>query len=714
MKPQRVRDTPLDMRRGSHILLSFATLLPACTSDAAKKPEPAVAAEPAPAEPETKESPAPTMSKEQISADVRAALDTSVSPCDDFYQYACGGWIAKTTLPDDKPRWGRSFSALRENNRAIIHGILEAAVKDPGDDRQHKKLGDFYSTCMDEAALDAAKAKPLDPLFAKIAEVQGAEDFMRVAGALNPDGVHPLFGMYVGPDDKNPKLNIAHIYQAGLGLPDRDYYFDRGRAEILAAYEAHIATMFTLLGESEADAKAIAKDVLAFETTLAKAHMTRVERRDPDKTYNKIDRSGIEAAAPGLHWPVFAEAMGYPGITEINVDSVDYLKAAAKAIAEAKPATLQNYLRWHTLTNNAGHLSSDFVDEDFAFYGKTLRGQKANEARWKRCTSSTERAFTHPLGRLYVERAFAGESKNIALDLINRIEGAFEDNLPGLSWMDDTTRERAMAKVKAIHNKIGYPDTWRDYSGLEVTKGDHMANILASRRFEHAYHAAKVGKPVDRDEWRAGPPVVNASYSGTRNEMWFPAGILQAPFFDKDFPMAMNFGAIGVVMGHELTHGFDDQGRKYDGDGMLKQWWGDDVIAKFEERTACVEKAYSEKEVEPGLHVDGKLTLGENTADMGGVKQGYQAYKKWAAENGGDTTPHVEGLTNDQLFFVSFAQVWCTVATPEYLRVQVATDPHSPGEFRASVPVAMSPDFAAAFECAEGAPMNPKDRCEVW
>lgn len=701
------------MRCGSHILLSFATLLPACTADAEKKPEPAVAATPTPAEPEVKEE-APGISKEQITKDVKSALDTSVAPCEDFYQYACGGWIATTTLPDDKPRWGRSFSALRENNRAIMHEILEAAAKDPASDPEKTKLGDFYSTCMDEAALEAARAKPLDPLFAKIAEIQGAEDFMRVSGALNPDGVQPLFGMYAGPDDKNPKLNIAHIYQSGLGLPDRDYYLDKGRAELLAAYEVHIAKMFTLLGESEAAAKATAKDVIKFETTLAKAQMTRVERRDPDKTYNKIDRSGIEAAAPGLFWPVFAEAMGYPDITEINVDSVDYLKAAAKAIAKAKPATLQNYLRWHTLTSNASHLSADFVAENFAFYGKTLRGQKADEARWKRCTSATEGAFTHPLGRLYVEKAFAGESKSIALDLINRIEGAFEANLPGLSWMDDTTRERAMAKVKAIHNKIGYPDKWRDYSDLVVTKGDHLGNILASNRFDFAYHASKVGKPVERDEWRAGPPVVNASYSGTRNEMWFPAGILQAPFFDKDFPMAMNFGAIGVVMGHELTHGFDDQGRKYDGDGMLKQWWGDDVIAKFEERTACVEKAYSEKEVEPGLHVDGKLTLGENTADMGGVKQGYQAYKKWAEENGGDATPHVDGLTNEQLFFVSFAQVWCTVATPEYLRVQVATDPHSPGEFRASVPLTMSPDFAAAFECAEGTPMNPKDRCEVW
>jgi len=705
------------MHRGSILLLS--ALLPACTpapGPPKPKPKPAKAVEPAPVEatPEVRWSP------EQISADVTAALDPSVSPCDDFYRYACGGWIAKTELPDDKPRWGRSFSVLRENNRKIMHDVLESAGEDAGADadkerqEERTKLGSFYRSCMDEATIDAAKATPLEPLFAEIAGVQSAEDFMRVAGGLNPVGVEPLFGMYVSPDDKNPEINIVHLYQGGLGLPDRDYYFDKTRAELLKAYQAHITTMFVLLGEAQADAAAIAKDIVAFESSLAKGHMTRVERRDPDKTYNKIDRAGIESAAPGLFWPTFAEATGHPEITQITVESVDYLKTAAKVIAKAKPATLQNYLRWHTLNNNASHLSSDFVAADFAFYGKTLKGQKVNEARWKRCTTATERAFTHPLGRLYVEKAFAGESKSIALDLITRIEGAFEANLPALEWMDDATRERAMAKVRKIRNKIGYPDTWRDYSGLAVVEGEHLSNILASQRFEYAYHVAKVGKPVDHSEWRAGPPVVNASYTGTLNEMWFPAGILQAPFFDKDFPMAMNFGAIGVVMGHELTHGFDDQGRKYDGDGMLKQWWENDVIAKFDERTACVEKAYSAKEVEPGLHVDGKLTLGENTADMGGVKQGYQAYKTWASENDGDTAAHVDGLTNDQLFFVSFAQVWCTVASPEYLRVQVATDPHSPGEFRANVPLAMNPDFAAAFECAEGTAMNPKDRCEVW
>ena len=704
------------MRMGLLPLLSVATLLPGCTEVADTKSDPTAAVKPVEtkADETANKDSAPRQTPAQISAEVRSALDTKVSPCDDFYRYACGGWIDKTTLPDDKPRWGRSFSVLRENNLEIMHEVLENAAKDPNGDTEEGKLGRFYATCMNEAVIDAAKAKPLDPFFKEISAVKNAEDFMRVSGMLNLAGVYPLFSMYVGPDDKDPQINIVHIYQGGLGLPDRDYYLDKGRAELLGQYKEHITKMFVLLGESDANAATISEDIVAFETSLARSQMTRVERRDPDKTYNKIDRAGIEAAAPKLHWSAFAKATQHPEVTQITVDSVDYLKAAAVAIAGAKPATLQNYLRWRTLSSHANNLSSDFVAEHFDFFGKILRGQKANEARWKRCTSKTESVFTHPLGRQYVKRAFAGESKNIALDLISRIEAAFEANLPKLKWMDDTTRKRAMEKVRAIHNKIGYPDKWRDYSALAVVDGEYFTNLLASERFEYDYQVAKVGKPVDRDEWNAGPPVVNASYSGTRNEMWFPAGILQAPFFDKEFPMAMNFGAIGVVMGHELTHGFDDQGRKYAANGMLKQWWSDDVIAKFDERTACVEKAYSTREVEPGLHVNGKLTLGENTADMGGVKQGYQAYKKWAGENGGDTKAHVEGLTNDQLFFVSFAQVWCTVATPEYLRVQVQTDPHSPGQFRANVPLAMSPDFAAAFECAEGTPMNPKERCEVW
>jgi predicted metalloendopeptidase len=453
---------------------------------------------------------------------------------------------------------------------------------------------------------------------------------------------------------------------------------------------------------------------MALETKLAKLHMDRAERRDPNKTYNKIDIDGLKSQVSKLDWNAYFEGTGHSDVKDINVDSVAYLKGAARVLAKTDVNTLRDYLRWNLVRSFADQLPKAFVEEKFAFYGKTLRGQDKLEVRWKRCTSATNRAFRHPLGRLYVEREFEGDSKAIALDLIQRIEAAFAANLPKLEWMDDTTRERATEKMKAIYNKVGYPDKWRSYEALEIKPDDHFANTLASRKFEYDYRMNKIGKPVDRDEWRAGPPVVNASYSGTRNEMWFPAGILQAPFFDKDHPMAMNFGGIGVVMGHELTHGFDDQGRKYDGKGVLREWWEKDVIKKFEKRTQCVDDLYGKLEVEPGHSLNGKLTLGENVADMGGVKQAYMAYKKWAEENEGDEKPHVEGLTNDQLLFVAFAQVWCEVSTPEYLRVQVATDPHSPARFRGSIPLSMTPEFAEAFACAPETPMNPKDRCEVW
>jgi predicted metalloendopeptidase len=640
-------------------------------------------------------------------------MDTKADPCQDFYQYACGGWIENTKLPGDQSRWTRSFSVLRENNRALMHEILEEAAKDAKATGERKQLGSFYASCMDEQAVEAAGANPLAPIFAEISEIEDAESFMHQVGHLQQQGTRSLFGIYVGPDDKDPKMNIAHLGQGGLGLPDRAYYFDDSRKDILAAYELHIAKMFGLLGEPPEKSKAKAKAIVAFETSLAKHHLTRVERRDPDRTYNKIDRAGIEKIAPGLYWEVFAEGTGHPEISSITVDNPPYLEALSSILASTELSLLQDYLKWKVLSGNADWLSKPFVDEDFDFYARTMRGTKEQEARWKRCTSATDRAFAHPLGKLYVERAFAGESKAIAKDLIGRVEAAFGAILPSLEWMDELTRERALAKVEAIYNKIGYPDSWRDYSALQLGP-TLFDNMQATRNFAYEYRASKYGKPVERDEWRSGPPVVNASYSGTRNEMWFPAGILQAPFFDREHPMAMNYGAIGVVMGHELTHGFDDQGRKFNKDGMLAPWWEESVVGEFEKRTACVDELYSKQEVEPGLFVNGKLTLGENTADMGGVKQAFAAYKTWAKEEGGDREPHVEGLTNDQLFFVSFAQVWCTVATPEYLRVQVATDPHSPGKFRANVPTSQSRDFAAAFSCDEGTPMNPKTRCEVW
>lgn len=694
------------MRRATlGILISPALALACAKTDTASAPPPAADASQA-----TEQAAQPS----PVAQGVLAALDQQTSPCDDFYQFACGGWIANTELPGDKSRWTRSFGVLRENNRALLKDALQQAAQNPGADPEAQKLGALYASCMDETAVEKAGIEPLVPMFEKIAKVKNLKAFMELTGELHRGAGRPLFGMYVGPDDKNPQQNIAHMYQGGLGLPDRDYYLSEKRKELLEGYRAHVAKNFEFVGESAESAKKIADDVIAFETQLAELQLTRVERRDPDKTYNKIDIGGLKKQVRGLDWGKYFAATGHPDVVEINVDSVAYFKGMAKLLKKTKRQTQHDYLRWTVIRSAAPHLSKSFVDENFAFYGQQLRGQKEMEVRWKRCASSVDRSMGHALGKRYVEKAFAGDSKAIALDLIKRVEAAFETNLPQLSWMDDATRARAVEKMEAIRNKIGYPDEPRSYEGLTIQPGNYYGNVLAARAFNADYNANKIGKPVDPTEWRAPPQIVNASYSGTRNEMWFPAGILQAPFFDQDYPMAMNFGGIGMVMGHELTHGFDDQGRKYDGSGTLRAWWDEKAVKAFEERTQCVGELYSAQEPEPGLHVNGDLTMGENIADLGGLKQSFLAYRKWAEENGGDAEPHVPGLTNDQLFFVANAQVWCTKQTAEALRVQVATDPHSPARYRVNVPMMSTPQFAAAFSCEAGAPMAPTNRCEVW
>ncbi len=647
-------------------------------------------------------------------ATVLAALDTTVSPCDDFYQFSCGGWSASTEIPGDQSRWTRSFSALRENNRSILKEALETLAASPNDGSENAMLGAFYTSCMDETAIEDAGIEAIAPLLKRALEVKDLSEFMTFTGELHRLGVHPLFGIYVGPDDKNPGRNIAHLGQSGLGLPDRDYYLDESRAKLRMQYVAHLAMSFELIGETTEASQEIAKDVMAFETKLAKLQLTRTERRDPNRTYNKIDIGGLRKISKKLDWNAYLTAIGQAGLEDINVESPQYMKKATKLLAAAAPATLQNYLRWNTIRGHAHNLNKAMADADFEFFNKTLRGQKQQEARWKRCASAVGGAMPHAMGKIYVEKAFGGDSKAIAEDLIHRIEAAFESNLPNLAWMDETTRSRAVEKMNAIGNKVGYPDKPRTYEGLKIEPGAFVANVQAASVFNHDYWSAKVGKTVDRNEWRGSPQTVNASYSSTRNEMWFPAGILQAPFFDADYPMAMNFGGIGMVMGHELTHGFDDQGRKFDGTGMLTDWWEPSAVEKFESRTECVEKSYSSQEVEPGLNVNGKLTMGENIADLGGLKETFYAYRTWAKENGGDTQPHVEGLTNEQLLFVAYAQVWCTKMTPEAARVQVATDPHSPSQFRVNVPAMHTREFAEVFACEEGRPMAPKNRCEVW
>jgi putative endopeptidase len=664
---------------------------------------------------------AKTLTRAEIAQSVSSSMDRSADPCNDFYRYACGGWLENTTIPADQARWVRSFSTITERNRELVRDLLETEGKTPSADPERRQIGDFYAACMDEAAVERAGLKPLAGLFAEIDKVKDADSLFTVAAGLSENGVGTLFGGGAAPDFKNPGMNLLFLTQGGLGLPDRDYYVsdDPKKKELLAQYEVHVARMLALAGETAADSAQHARAIVAFETELAKASRPRAEMRDRDRIYNKLDRAGLEKLTPRLGWQRFFATLGYPEVQSINVAVPEFFQALERLATSTPPETLRAYLRWQTVDAHADRLPKAFVDANFAFFGKALSGQAEIQPRWKRCVTATTAALGEAIGKIYVAQEFAGNSKEVALEMIRDIENAFESNLPNLAWMDDTTRQRAVEKAKKITNKIGYPDSWRDYSTVVVKRDDYFASALSATRFEFHRDMKKVGHPVDRAEWRMVPQQVNAYYMSTSNEIAFPAGILQPPFFHKDFPAALNYGGVGTVMGHELTHGFDDQGRKSDGDGVLREWWEPEVAAKFEKQAACVEKQYSAMEVEPGVHVNGKLTLGENIGDIGGVQEAYWGYQSWKKRHAAEVAamaadPLVPGLSDDQLFFVAFSQVWCSLSTPEYLRNQVTTDSHSPGQFRAIVPLINQPKFADAFSCPVGSRMNPKERCTVW
>jgi predicted metalloendopeptidase len=647
---------------------------------------------------------------------VKAAMDTKADPCQDFYQYACGTWRETTKLPADQVRWSRGFAEIAERNRAVNRTILEDAVQFPGDDPNRQKLGLFYSACMDEAAIEAAGVKPIEGWMKDVGKVKNSKELMAMVGKMHGASIPGLFGLGVEGDFKDPDTNIAQMFQGGLGLPDRDYYLseDDGKKALRAKYNAFVAKMFTMYGRKPEDAQAMADKILAFETKLAQNSKPRAELRDPDKTYHKLDRAGLQNLTPKLDWDGYFKAMGHPEITQINVAIPEFFSGLQTVAEATDAATLQAYLQWNVLRDAAPALSKSFDEENFNFYGKTLQGQKEQQARWKRCVGQTDRALGEILGQEFIKKQFPGDSKKISRELIEAIQTAFVNNLPGLDWMDDTTRQRAIGKRATLVNKVGYPDKWKDYSKLKIKKGDYFGNLVASGRFEFEREAVKVGKPVDKTEWGMTPPTVNAYYNPLNNEMVFPAGILQPPFFLKDYPAAMNYGGIGMVMGHELTHGFDDEGRKFDAQGKLREWWEPSVSKKFEERAACIEKQYTGFEVQPELHLNGKLTLGENIADNGGIKQAYSAYKAYEAAHPGSEQPAVEGFTNDQLFFIAFAQTWCSLATPEIEKLLVTVDPHSPPKFRVNGPLSNFDQFSSTFQCAGGLAMHPAAACVVW
>lgn len=640
-------------------------------------------------------------------------MDEAADPCEDFYRYACGQWLDEHPLPADQPRYGR-FHALRERNKDAMRQILEEAAADPQAPGSWGQLGRFYAACMDPAEAEAKARAALGPLLDQIERAGTLEALMTAVGALHQLGATPLFAVNVEPDFDEPHIHVAHLTQGGLGLPDRDYYLEPGaEAEALRqAYTRHVARMLGGMGGVEAER--MAGEIVALETALAEVTTPRDALRDPEKRRNRVDAQALARLAPSLPWAAYLRAAGRPDLDRFNVAPPAFFTGMDRVLKKARPEVRRAYLRWHLLHALAPHLPEPLAQAHFEFFDQALRGQAEPTPRWRRCVEATDEVLGEALGQPFVQRRFAGDSKRISGEMIGRVEAAFEAALPQLSWMDDQTRARALDKMHAIVNKVGYPDAWRDYAGL-VVESSHLANVLAGRRFQWRYEADKIGRAVDEGEWHMTPPTVNAYYNPSGNEMVFPAGILQPPFFSADHPMAMNFGGIGMVMGHELTHGFDDQGRKFDGEGRLTEWWGPDAVSRFESRAGCVERLYDGYEVQPGVTLNGTLTLGENIADLGGIRQAHGAYLAWAADQpDGDAAPVVEGLTNEQLLFVSFGQIWCTHAAPETERVLARTDPHSHARYRVNGPLSNYPAFWDAFACEPDTPMHPPQVCEVW
>ncbi|MFO7563312.1 MAG: M13 family metallopeptidase [Enhygromyxa sp.] len=637
-----------------------------------------------------------------IGQEVIAQMDLVTDPCVDFYQFACGGWIANNPLPDDRPRWGRGFGELGDRNNAVLKSILEADTE---------RAGSFYKGCMDEAAIDAAGAKPLEPYLAKIDKLKAKDPkgLFKLLGELEASvGVDGFFGFGLSIDFEKPDLHIADLGQGGTGLPDPTYYLEPG--PVLQMYQAHVGRMLGFLGYSAEAAEAAAARVIALETELAKLQKPPAEMRDPEKLYHRWDRKGLEQKSK-LPWATYLQAVGAPKLQLINVSNPEFIEGLSEVVAAADPEAVKDYLRFRLLAGTANLLSREIVEANFQFAG-ALTGQKQLQPRWERCVGATNGAVGDLLSKQFIERSFAGDSKDIAIDMIQRVEAAFAAGLPAIAWMDDATRAAAVEKMNKIENKIGYPEKWKTYDKLAI-KGSYFEDAVAARRWSHNYAIAKLGKQVDEKEWYWPASIVNASYNPLQNFMNFPAGILQPPFFHRDFPKAMNFGAMGMVMGHELTHGFDDSGRKFDGDGVMREWWAPEVASQFDAQAQCIVDTYSAIEVQPGKQLKGELTLGENIADFGGLKEAYNAYRQWVAENGPEPQL-IEGLSNEQLFFVANAQSWCTVSSPEIDVLLADIDPHSPPKYRVNVPAAHFSGFWEAFSCGEGTPMHAEKVCSVW
>jgi len=647
-----------------------------------------------------------------------AIFDTSVKACDDFFQHAVGGWLKANPVPADKARWS-AFEELADRNRAVLKAILEetSARADWPKGSVRQKVGDFFASGMDEAAIEKAGTKPLGPWLAKVDGAKSSADLPKLVAELHGRRLMAGYGFFVAQDQKETTRYIPMLGQGGLGLPDRDYYLkdDAKSKEIREKYVAHVARMLELLGDTPEAAKSKAAVVMDLETKLAKAARTRVELRDPERNYNKRTAAQLAETAPGYDWSAYLAAMGVPAGQELNVRQPEFATAFA-AMAAAEPLDAwRAYFRWHLVRASADLLPKRFDEEAFAFYGRTLNGVPEQEERWKRVQAATDRALGEALGQLYVEKAFSPRSKERMKVLVENLRASLRDRIEAAPWMGAETKKAAQKKLAAFGVKIGYPDRWRDYSALEISRGSFFENVVAANAFEAKRNLGKLGKPIDRTEWGMTPPTVNAYYSPTMNEIVFPAGILQPPFFWAEGDDAVNYGGIGVVIGHEMTHGFDDSGSRYDADGNLKNWWTDEDRKAYEARTALVVKQFDGYRPLADQAINGKLTLGENVSDLGGLKIAWEALAK-ALGKDPNAAEKVEGSTPGQRFFLNYAAIWRNNIREEALRVRLNTDPHSPGRFRVLGPLSALPEFHAAFGCAAGSPMvlPEAERPSVW
>lgn len=645
-------------------------------------------------------------------------LDTSVSPCDDFYRYACGGWLKKTEIPADRPSWSRGFSEVHERNQSVLRELLEDAAAGKGaQDVTTKKLGDFYATCMAEDQLEKTAQQDVAALLAPIDKVQTLDDVAREVARQHLSIGNPLFHLSSQQDFKDASRVIGSLDQGGLGLPDRDYYLktDEKSTGIQKEYLGHVERTLTLAGVPKPQAAQQAQTIYGIEKKLAQVSLSRVERREPKKLYHRLEIEGVIGKAPKFPWALYLNSLGFPGLREINVTSPAFLEGMNKILGEEPMANLKVYLRWHVLHSASAHLSKAFVEEQFAFFSKKLTGTDKLLPRWKRCVAATDRALGEALAVPYVQKTFGADGKEKALELVKNIEAAMEQSLKTLPWMDEATRTAALGKLHRIVNKIGYPDKPRDYSALSVSRLSYVQNVSAASVFESRRDLGKIGKPLDRSEWLMTAPTVNAYYEPLLNEIAFPAGILQPPMFSRNAPRAVNYGAIGMVMGHEVTHGFDDEGRQFDADGNLRDWWSQTVNGEFERRAQCVVEQYNGYSPLPDAKLDGKLTLGENIADLGGLKLALAAYRLSVAKDKSEQGK-MKGskLSSEQLFFLGAAQSWCDKRRPDFQRLLTNIDPHSPPEFRINGPLSNMPEFAAAWKCKASDKMVRKTLCSIW